>query len=508
VVRSVGPWRRWAVVLLVLSVAVPAAILAKGGEGGPIPERETSCWPCHVGWAVPLRTLYTIIPPAEAGANVGEEFEYVVRVQGGWVPPGDGPYLKLIAPTLDISGAPSLQFAGGPEPLAGVELQAAAVLQSGVPPVPPPTSGGPPVARGHVVQPIPDGVTYIRVTLAPANPTGQTQFRINVYPGATEPAGAPAYTARAPAPGAPIVLELLTAQDVAGYGTGNWTIEGVVDNYQDLGVPDLAGQRFIVTVEARAETSDLTSLPLAFATNVAKGASFLFTYGLEAGRDPAAGEQVFLTVNTTEYYKHKDSSTDDWANVTKEFGDPLLVQKAADGRVVIVGPSEPPGPPAPFNGWSVDTLSEAVGYASAFLLISSIWTGGMFGKASRRQLNTVFGSAKRRVAFHNFLSYGIILAATVHTVLFIVETAYYWTLGVLWGGLAILGMFGLGLTGAYQVGMIRKWSYGFWRWSHYGLACAAILFTLVHMALDGVHFGFIQEAIDWNDPLDPREGVQ
>ena len=42
------------------------------------------------------------------------------------------------------------------------------------------------------------------------------------------------------------------------------------------------------------------------------------------------------------------------------------------------------------------------------------------------------------------------------------------------------------------------------RYPDYGMAIAAIVFTLVHMALDGVHFGFVQEAIDWNDPLDPR----
>jgi hypothetical protein len=24
------------------------------------------------------------------------------------------------------------------------------------------------------------------------------------------------------------------------------------------------------------------------------------------------------------------------------------------------------------------------------------------------------------------------------------------------------------------------------------------------MALDGVHFAFVQESIDWSDPLDPR----
>src|SRR5688572_22192920 len=122
VVRTVRAWRRWGAVLLVLAVAVPVAILGKGGEGGPVNERDTSCWPCHVGWTPPLKTFFDIVPPAEAGAAVGEEFEYVVRVQGVWVPPADGPRLRLVSPTLDISNAPSLQFAGGPEPIPPTDL--------------------------------------------------------------------------------------------------------------------------------------------------------------------------------------------------------------------------------------------------------------------------------------------------------------------------------------------------------------------------------------------------
>ena len=486
-------------VLLVLAVALPVAIYAKGGEAGPVDEKATSCWPCHVGWSPPLKTFFDIIPPAEAGAAPNQEFDYVVRLQGVWAPPGDGPYLRLVAPTLNLGAAPSLQFAGGPQPIAGVELPGSLNLES-------PT---PPVGNAFVVQEIPVGMTVVSVKLQPGDtsPAGP-QLRMNIYPGATEPGGTPKFSERAPAPGQP-VEHLFEGNELLDLGYGNWTVEAVADDLPSFGVPTAGSQPFKVVVTARAETGGATALTLPLNTNVGKGASYLFTYGLMATKDPGPDEVIGLVVNTTEYYQHKDKGTDDFANVTKTYAQPLRVSKnETDGRIVVLGPVGGARPPAPFNGATMDTISEAVGYLSGFLLLASIWTGGIFGKASRRQLNTVFGSAKRRVAFHNFLSYGIILAAAIHMVLFIIETAYYWTLGVLWGGIAILAMAGLGITGAWQVGMIRKWSYGVWRWSHFGLSIAAIVFTLVHMGLDGVHFGFVQEALHWNDPLDPRSVVK
>jgi hypothetical protein len=478
VVRVVGAWQRWGVVLLALAVALPASIFAKGGEGGPIPERDTTCWGCHVSWAPPLRTFYEIVPPAEAGAAPGQEFDFVVQLANIWTPPGDGPYIRFLEPTLDLSRAPSLTFGGGPDPIEGVEVP-------GVANVDPFGLTSSPVARGSVQLPVPVGMTVLEVDLRPGSNSAAPPTLTLVL---RDPGGAEVLRQRAPAPGQPV--QVVVEQP----GAGNWTADVQVDNLPDLGAPSAQGVPFVVTYSARADTSGEVALAQPQSLNLPKGQSFLFTFGLRAVSAPQPGEEVGLVVNATVYY-----------NTTKPYDQPLRVQTAADGRTIIVGPSEPPGAPAPFNGFTLDTLSEAIGYAAAFLLIASIWTGGMFGKASRRQLNTVFGSAKRRVAFHNFLSYGILLVATVHTVLFIVETAYHWTLGLIWGGLAILAMFGLGLTGAFQVGMIRRWNYAFWRWSHYGLAVAAILFTLVHMVLDGVHFGFVQEFLGWDDPLDPRD---
>jgi hypothetical protein len=487
---------RWALVLLVVAVAVPATmVMGRGGEAGPIPEKDTSCWPCHVGWADPLKTFYNLIPPPEAGAAVGEEFDYVVQLQNPWLQE-----IRFIEPSLSIAAAPSLQFAGGPEPVTDLRLPGAIPL---APPAIPPL--GP--ASSAVTFAIPLGVTYVDVTLAPNTQTNGPTLTMNVYAG-NEAAGTPTFTGKAAGPGGTVQLQAVTAQEVAEYGgSGNWTVQALVQEAQDLGTPTGNTIPFTLTINARAETSDVTTLIQPQNVNIAKHSSFLFTYRLKVVSEPGAGEVLGLGMNGTMYYEHDDSSTDDWANVTKTFEQPLTVQAATDGsgRVVVLAPSDAGFIVVqPKNGASIDTLSEAIGYLSAFLLVSSVWTGGMFGKASRRQLNSIFGSAKRRVAFHNFLSYGIILFAAIHTVLFIIETAYYWTLGILWGGLALLAMFGLGVTGAWQVGMIRRWNYGLWRWSHYGMALAAIVFTLVHMALDGVHFAFVQETIDWSDPLDPR----
>ncbi|MFA5944680.1 MAG: ferric reductase-like transmembrane domain-containing protein [Candidatus Thermoplasmatota archaeon] len=492
---------RWGVVFLAIAVAIPATmVLGKGGEGGPIREKDTSCWPCHVGWADPLKSFYNLIPPAEAGAPIGEEFDYVVQLQNPWLHD-----IKFIEPSLNLGPAPSLQFAGGPEPINSLQIQGAVVIQ-------PPTDPLQPFAgsTGFVPINIPLGVTYVDIILTPTDSAGTgPTLTMNLYTGTNEPAGNPVKTASATGPGGAVEFQFITASDIAAVGgSGNWTVEAAIEDPTDLGAP-AQGNRlpFTVTVNARAETSDVTTLIQPQNVNIAKRTSFLFTYRLKAISEPGPDEVIGLGLNGTMYYQHDDSSTDDFANVTKQFEKPLKVQLAPDGsgRVVVLAPADAGFVVAqPKNGASIDTLSEVVGYLAAFLLISSVWTGGMFGKASRRQLNTVFGSAKRRVAFHNFLSYGILLFASVHTVLFILETAYYWTLGVLWGGLAILSMAGLGITGAWQVGMIRRWNYATWRWSHYGLAVAAIVFSLAHMALDGVHFAFVQESIDWSDPLDPR----
>lgn len=503
-------WARVGLLALVLAVALPAATVfaQKGGEAGPIPERSTTCWPCHKDWSPPLKTFFNILPPPQAGAAPGQTFDYVVQVQGAWTPAKDGPNIVYHETTLDLTGAPSLTFFSQTAP--SDDTYAGTIT-------PDPQD---PTATQSASQAIavPVGTTDMTITLEPQDASSTTgpDLDLNVYAGTSTPQGNPAFTSRAAGRGGTETVTLAKDQ-FRGAGYGNWSVEATytpvrapdpaaLDPGSLVGAPNLQDVPFTIKVHMETKDTGERVQVQPIRETIPKGGSALVRFHLRADTQSGPGEVVRLTVNTTEFYDHDDAGTDNFANVTKAY--PTDIPVSFDGQRDLIGGSDT-GPDTVVgggvqNGATLDTVSESVGYGSALLLISSVWTGGMFGKASRRQLNSVFGTAKRRVAFHNFLSYGIMLFAAVHTVLFIVETNFYWTLGVLWGGLAILSMLLLGVTGAWQVQMIRRWSYGFWRWSHYGLAVAAIAFTLVHMGLDGVHFAFIQERLGWDDPLDPR----
>jgi hypothetical protein len=233
------------------------------------------------------------------------------------------------------------------------------------------------------------------------------------------------------------------------------------------------------------------------------GQSTAFGWILLAQSPPGAGEYVTVNMNTTTLYLHDADSYPDYSFTYRNFRFGLTEE---GGQVKFEGSPQAGAPQNLALGVSVTTISEAIGYVSAFLLLASVYTGGMFGKATRRQQNKWFGSAKRRVAFHNFLSYGIVLAAVIHTILFISpwENSFHWTNGLIWGGIGILALLALGVTGAIQVPMIRKWNYSLWRWTHFGLAIAAVVFTVVHMFLDGSNLAPLQDVVQWTDPFDPR----
>ncbi len=151
-----------------------------------------------------------------------------------------------------------------------------------------------------------------------------------------------------------------------------------------------------------------------------------------------------------------------------------------------------------------DIAAEVLGYIAAFLLVISLLTGGAFGNWSRRiQQFLVYRRAKKRVAFHNVISYGVLLVATVHMVLFLVEPKYDWSVGFFLGGVSILGMYLSGITGLYQRVMVRGMGHEAWRWLHYLSFVLAFAGAAGHIVLDGIHFGEFQSAVGWEDPVAP-----
>ena len=493
-------WTRLAVVVLLAGVAAASAQVADP-ESTPKPLRSTSCWDCHaiaVGSSPPIAAFANLLPPEQAGSRPGEPFEYAVQVQNAWTAD-----VRSIRLTLDLTAAPSLGFASDVPPLReaiedAITIQAARAAEP---------------QRQAVTVAVPFGETRMDVRLRPGDGNVVTgpDLRLLVFPPGRPLDGPPETVVDVARRGGD---ETYTVPDRATFvrlGYGNWTFVAETRLVPDdptlgpsgpLGAPTRVP--FFLDVNATSESTGERVSALGTRDLVRKGGAFTMPFRLVALAAPQPGETVALSADLWVHYRHATDGPDDDENTTLAFPEPIPVVAVGDETVLRPGTVAPPMAPGTVNGATMATASEAVGYASAFLLVSSIASGGLFGKASRRGLNRVFGTAKRRVAFHNFLSYGLVLAAAVHTTLFVVEATYHWTLGLLWGGGAIAAMLGLGVTGALQVPLVRRWGYAGWRWTHYGLALAAIALTVAHGLLDGVHFTDVQDAVGWDDPLAPR----
>lgn len=440
----------------------------------------------------PMDPAYAIEPGfAEA---IDGEVLLAPAIANTWKADLDG-----VSLSVDLNEAPDVAFAGEQriEPSsqqATIEVQRTAV--------PDPQRLGDNFVMApqsvEVEQTVPSGASAVRVALRATEPDSSAQLKLEAFAaGGRQPFAVD----EAPA-GGTASFTLSSPAEIGAQG-GPWTLRASTlfyrssDNRVDPQVLDVpvtfdvtawynaSGERSLVqTTDATLVFGDIETFPVAM------------VFG-EAG-----GQVIRYTARAHVHYDHDNSANpdDEWMAITLE----VPIEDGADG--LALGAQAGPIIHVPDNAIHLDKVSEAVGYGAAFLLVSSTVSGGMFGKASRRSLNTVFGGARRRVAFHNFLSYGIITAASAHLALFLIENQYHWSKGLIWGGAGITMLLALGVTGAMQVPIIRRWNYNTWRWVHFGLAAGAVLFTLAHMMLDGANFGAVQEALDYQDPLAPSLG--
>jgi hypothetical protein len=485
-------WRRLLVILLLASASA-AALAQTAPAPSYLAERQTNCWDCHsgapLGSSPPVTTFLTIAPPESAGARVGQPFAYKVSVQNAWT--ADLTYLE---PRLDLGAAPSLSFASD---LPDIALVLPGNISTDL--------AQPTQAYGQSMPvEVPIGLTHLLLTLAPEDddPLTGPDLALRIENGAFS------MTIDRQGRGGTEVLNLTRRDEFSTFGYGAWTVSAVTTPVRSdpatLLNSTLPKPTIPFQLGVAGGATDTLDRVMGLPTHqlLAGGDAVVAVFQLVPTRLPGPGETVSLQVRAHAHYEHqkKTQQDQDDADLVKDHGEPIPVVAVGD-EVRLTSSAVVPVAPAVHNGASMATIAEAVGYASAFLLLASTTAGGMFGKASRRWANGVFGSARRRVAFHNFLSYGLILAALAHTVLFLVEAAYGWAVGLLWGGLAGLCMLGLGVTGALQVPMIRRWSFPAWRWTHYALAVGTMAFTLAHMALDGAHFTDLQEWLGWRDPV-------
>lgn len=521
--RPVGrAWRLGIVLVLVLAGAA-TSVLAKGGGGTPDPkaQEKTLCWTCHASYNPPLKHFTYVIPPGKAdfpsklSNPIFKEApvkDWPIRVNNGYGRPTD-PYKNDITHaiiTVDLRNAPSLKFGAAPAPIKD-QLLAGLIPNSpptGVPQVPTiPPSATPPSTTFHgTVSNITIGPGATKVGLClEAGPDPGPVYTMRVFAGNdTKPRLV--YNASAPA------QELcISDADGAALGSGNFSVEA---SYQ---WPDARSPSYVPFTSPTTPFQVKLNVDFGSSGQVQQQATSetipalgnkLFNFRLANVQAPGASESVRITVNTTVYHLHKTANgAIDWENITTELVIPVASDDNQGGSLlqiqggIVVKPNVQ-------NGATASRISEAVGYASAFLLIGSNWSGGVFGQRSRQQLNRFFATARRRVAFHNFVSYGLTAAALAHMLIFLLRLSrdYQITLGLIWGGIAILAMFALGVTGALQIPMIRRWGYGNWQQVHFWLGIASVAFTVIHLLLDGANFTFVQEALHWHDPFAPAQG--
>lgn len=497
--------------------------LLKGDAEQGIPPQN--CWECHKPGAYvppmdPYITLLAELTEIPAGATGLLDFNTIIS--NVWIGQENGAqdYYGFRA-TLDISDAPSFSFVSDREPPAPQSVDGVIAFDAGTTNVPivnqevpvDPTSLQA-VQWGHSLIEMPAGVTSATIRVVPGDTSAQTgpDIRVNIYPGVSEPSGDPYNEDPIDDAGRGGAEEITFGNaDFGATGYGNWTIDvGYVPVTSDGQLtPPAQDVPYTVEVEASFDASDATQITQVDDSQIFGGESLLMPWTVQID-DPQPGEVLRFTLNFTVHYEHQsEPEPNNYRDLTEFFEVEVTEAPAGGYRIgsedsVIIIPSAP-------TGVSIAAISEVIGYIGAFLLIASVWTGGMFGKASRRQLNVIFGSARRRVAFHNFLSYGIIAFSLVHMFIFMWDVngplavdGYHWLVGLLWGGQGVLAMLALGVTGALQVPMIRKWNYNTWRWLHFGLAIAAIVFTVVHMLLDGANFSAVQDALGYEDPLVPE----
>lgn len=466
--------RAWTVLGLLAASILVGVVL--GQPNASVEEAiDADCYSCH--WnrpPTPMRAMYDIVPAAATQVAPGAPGALEVTVAHAWI--GTITEVRI---HLDLTDAPSLGFANK-EPPKTQTLPGRMELE----PTRPANAW-----RGLASATIPAGATDL-VLVATPNATGLLSPDIRVT--AKLPDGSK-LSADDAGPGQSERIHLKGAGALAS-AAGNWQI--VVE--ADLDDPAAAAAPgFEVQVTTWSNTSAERRAFQAAQEPLVRSQSHSFQWLLALRDEPAPGEVVRIMANGTAFFAHQPSSVaQDWGNFTKTFEIPVL---ANNGALLTANAVQPP--PLPPAALSAARVGEAIGYATGFLMLASLVSGGILGRASRRGLNALFGSAKRRVAFHNFTSYGLTAAALAHLILFLAEAKYAWTAGLLWGGAGFLALIALGFTGAVQIPLIRRWGYPAWRWVHLAAAWAAVALAIVHALLDGANFTSVQEALGYQDPL-------
>lgn len=210
--------------------------------------------------------------------------------------------------------------------------------------------------------------------------------------------------------------------------------------------------------------------------------------GIKTGTYP-----LDVQVRAYVYHKHITAGQYDNENYTR------YRKTMVEVGSVYIPPDAVAAPGVGAGGIAVElVMGEVTGITGAVLLPPALVLGGTFGRVSRQQINNFLGGAKRRVMFHNTISLGLTAIALLHVILFLWEKQYTVLKGLVWGGLGLLCLLGLALTGYYQVPLIQKYGYRWWRVTHLSMGVLVVVFTVWHTVLDGADFLPVRQLIpEW-----------
>ncbi|MCA1812586.1 MAG: ferric reductase-like transmembrane domain-containing protein [Halobacteriales archaeon] len=431
---------------------------------------NAGCFGHHSAETPPFRTTVLMVPSPIVEVPAGQEFDFPVQVQVAWKQE-----MRNLKVALNLSEAPNLAFVGGHDPYAKEYTDTVAYQQ-----------------EKEYEFPVEVNATEIVVTLAgtegPLNgndldlfvqaPGGNITFNKTIEDTSTE-------GIRSMAGGRLAVaheeMRLDQAQILDG-GMGSWK---AIVHFTD-GAP--VDDAFTLGIHVNYNTSSSAEVFVPVGRTLPAGAMANVTFHLRA---LAAGPAVVgLHSLGWAYYKHTDQQAVDNGNFSKvqsfplTVGTTLRVAKAGAGLIDV----------------SADPLQKLerqwgflLGWTGFFLVPPSLILGGTFGGGTVRWLNQRVGAARQRVLWHNALSYVLLLIGLTHMTLFLLETTYQWTQGLIFGAGTLAAVIGLGFTGALQNRIAKNYGYATWRFTHFLLGMLVIVFITLHVIVEGVDLQFLRD---------------
>ncbi|MFA5860359.1 MAG: ferric reductase-like transmembrane domain-containing protein [Candidatus Thermoplasmatota archaeon] len=271
-------------------------------------------------------------------------------------------------------------------------------------------------------------------------------------------------------------------------GIGAWKATVRYNGIQPTGTYKLAATVYY-------NLSQVQELVVAGPALLKPGESFTFSFTINA-KDVEALQKMRYGGRATAYHAHTDKAIGDlgdydkWNTMEFKTGATLSMGSANVAKGNSVSLMEPV-----LRRWG-----QVLGFTGAFLIIPSLVFGGTLGKQTVEPLNSMFGGARRRVLFHNSMSFWLLGVALLHMFLFFYEAFWNWSHGLVWGGLSLAAMVGLGVTGAMQRSFVARWGFTRWRFIHFAMGILVFVFVLIHVTVDGSHLAPIRNALLGVDP--------